>query len=143
MSNRTSARTGQGDTAVCCVRCAKLTSIAFESSRDGNFRCSKCGHEQRVLPEVDDAELGDLRLKDFWTGNYDELAPFMKELGKDVKTSGVDVVLDGVECKVGLSLDSGAVVGLDHVALTVGLPGMRLLTELPEHVDAKAGELVK
>lgn len=111
--------------------------------RDGEFRCSRCGHPQRVLPEAGDGELGDLRLKDYWIGKYDELTPFAKELGRDVQTGGLDVIADGIECKVGLSVNSGTVVGLDHQALAVGLPSMRLLTEMPEHVEAKARELAK
>jgi hypothetical protein len=138
MAYRTSARTQPGDTAVCCVRCGALTSIAFASSKYGDFRCQKCGHDQPVLPNADDLELRDVRFQDYAIGSYDELTPFAKEFGKDVVTSGLELVCDGIACKLGINVNSGTVTGLDHFATTTGFPFIRFLNELPSHVEAKA-----
>jgi hypothetical protein len=138
MAYRTSARTQPGDTAVCCVRCGALTSIALSSSRADDFDCQKCGHRQPVLPTADDIELRDVRFTDYSIGSYDELTPFAKEFGKDVTTSGVEVACDGIACKLGININSGTVTGLDHFASTTGFPFIRLLREMPSHMEAKA-----
>jgi hypothetical protein len=142
MAYRTSARTAPADAAVCCVRCGALTAIAFAERKGDDFECA-CGHAQPVLPEPDDVTVTELRLKDYAIGKYDELTPFSKELGKYVQTSGLDLVVDGIECKVGLNINSGTVTGLDHHAATTGLPTMRFLKELPHHVSAKSRDVVK
>lgn len=144
MAYRTSARSAPGDTAVCCVRCADLTSIAFEVDKRGDFTCSKCRLEQPVLPDASGPEIRELVLKDYdAVGSYDELTPFAKELGKDVTGAGLHLVGDGVALKVSLSINSGAVVGLDHSATTTGLPSIRLLSEMPEHVVKKDAGIIK
>lgn len=143
MAYRTAARSSPSDTAVVCKACGGRTPIALEDKRHETFRCRTCELEQPVLRDADDLEVSTIELVEVRPGSYEELSPLLAELGSPGKTIAVDLRCDGILCDLGLSINSGTVMGLDMIARYSGLPPMRLVREGQEHADKKERGIIR
>ncbi len=137
MAYRTSARKSPNDTAVSCKSCAALVSISLEDGRHETFRCTRCDLEQPVLRDAGDLALASIAVVDVRPGSYEQLSALLAELGAPGTTAAVVLRCDGLLCDLGLSINSGTVMGLDMVVGSAGLPPMRLVPEGDEHAYQK------
>lgn len=144
---RTAAAMAPPDATVLCRACGAERLVSLEAERDDTFTCAVCQREQPVLRAdgEEDLTVETLRFVSSDTGNYDDLLPFLKEIGHTAVTKPVQITVDcdGIHCLLSLSINSGSVVGLDMVARASGLPAMKLLRETMEHRDAEERGVVR
>jgi len=144
---RTAATMAAPDTTVLCRACAADRLVSMDTQRHDTFACAVCQRDQPVLRASgeEDLTVETLRFVSSDTGNYDDLLPFLREIGHTPSTKAVQVTVDcdGITCLLSLSLNSGSVVGLEMVARVRGLPPMTLLAETMEHRDAEERGVVR
>lgn len=144
MAYRTSARTSAKNAAVACASCGALARIALEDARLDDLRCARCGTEQPALRDAGDLSCAKIELTEVQGGSYEELRPLLADLGAPPeKTAAVRLSCDGLAADVSLSINSGAVMGVDLVVRASGLPPMRLVRETGEHADRKERGIVR
>lgn len=147
MPYRSAGRSDLADARVLCLGCAAPAKVSLGASRQDDFVCSRCRLEQRVLPTLEEVGAGTLALAHRIAGRYEELRAFAATL-EDPRAHAegpveLRLACDGVEIVASLSINSGAVMGIDLVTASRDLPQMRLVREDAEHVEAKGTGLVR
>lgn len=145
MPYRTASAPPAHDADAMCLRCAARTPVQ-RGEAQLDFTCAACGLAQPVLPDARTLteETGLIAFLSSDDGrSYEQLAPFARSIGGSAAGSGISVRCDGATIKVGLSINSGTVVGVDFSTDAGGLPDMRLVVETDALRDAKERRVIR
>src|ERR1043165_6589835 len=120
---RTAATSAAPDALVFCRACAAEKPVALEAQRHDTFECPACRTDQPVLGGRDDVTAKEIAFISMEQSKYDELEPFVLSLGQKFGCASlVTLRCDGIEIQLGLSINSGTVIGLEMVATATSLP---------------------
>lgn len=123
---RSAASTDPNPRVLLCAACGDRIRVAGD---DPECQCRRCGLRQTTSRADEEWTPRELSLVESDDRNYGELVDFCASLGRNAKPLSMTVDVDGVQCVVSLSLNSGTATGLELQARTFGLPPMKLSRE--------------